>query len=482
MQALAAKYDAAVNTAENAKHWAASDGLGPAAMADSHTRQVLRQRARYEVLQNSSCGRGMVLKKVRDLIGRGPQLHLQLDRVSATAGRQSAKQASLEVQALFDQWAKQVNLANLLSTAVSSYITDGESFLVATTDDRQPEVQLGLALYEGDQVAAPNWSPGVPTASYDDGITYNAQGYPVSYDLLLSHPGSDNAIGWVAGADYRRIPSAQVAHLFRADRPGQRRGIPHLAPALPLFAMRRRFLLATVSAAELSADFAAVIQTGATAYTQPAEVDPFSQVEIDRGMMVSMPEGWQMSQLRPEHPTSTFDAFDKALVAEVCRCLDMPYAVAAGSHEGFTYASGKLDKDSYLTSLEAEQAQISMVVLDKVLGWWLAEAAMLPGYLPAFVRQRVQNSATLPHSWYWEKKREADPLKQAQADKTYHELGLLTDVEFWTARGLDPGEQYAELQKQILIRKEIGANEQASSQSEVIEDDQEETSEAGGDD
>ena len=48
---------------------------------------------------------------------------------------------------------------------------------------------------------------------------------------------------------YDRVPAAAVIHYFRTDRPGQRRGIPEITPALPLFAQLRRYTLAVIAAA-----------------------------------------------------------------------------------------------------------------------------------------------------------------------------------------------------------------------------------------
>ena len=81
-QELRAKYDAALTTAENSKHWAAADTLGPNESANHSVRWTLRKRARYEILQNSSLGRGIVLKKAKDVIGTGPVLQLSLIHIS----------------------------------------------------------------------------------------------------------------------------------------------------------------------------------------------------------------------------------------------------------------------------------------------------------------------------------------------------------------------------------------------------------------
>jgi len=70
-----------------------------------------------------------------------------------------------------------------------------------------------------------------------DGIEYDPFGNPAAYHVLKAHPGS----GTGAGAfDYNRVPAESVIHWFRTDRPGQRRGLPDIMPALPLFAQLRR--------------------------------------------------------------------------------------------------------------------------------------------------------------------------------------------------------------------------------------------------
>lgn len=450
-QELRAKYDAALTTAENSKHWAAADTLGPNESANHSVRWTLRKRARYEILQNSSLGRGIVLKKAKDVIGTGPVLQVQIEKLGRF-GPDAAKKYDAAIQQAWESWARSECLARTLATAYATYITDGEVFGVASTNQQSDNpVSLSLRLYEGDQVTDRDVFTSPAT---DDGITYDATGQPIEYKLLTVHPG---AVNQFALPETIAIPASQVFHLFREDRPGQRRGIPHVAPALPLFAFRRRYLLATVAAAEIAADFAAVISTSASAYNEPAEVDPFSAVEIDRGMMVSMPEGWQLQQMKADQPTTTFEMFDNCLIAEVSRCLGIPYAKASGNSQGFTYASGKLDRDDYLEAVEVEQQEIGSIVCDRIFRWWLSEAAYVPGLLPERIGSAIRNGfGDIPHTWVWSSKRETDPAKQAAADKTYHDLGLLTDADFWARQGKDTEEQYAKLAEQTKKRAEIG--------------------------
>ena len=72
---LRARYDAAQTTVENARHWAMADGLSADAAMTPDVRRTLRNRARYEVA-NNSYAKGMVLTVAGDCVGTGPRLQL----------------------------------------------------------------------------------------------------------------------------------------------------------------------------------------------------------------------------------------------------------------------------------------------------------------------------------------------------------------------------------------------------------------------
>ena len=125
-----------------------------------------------------------------------------------------------------------------------------------------------------------------------------------------------------------------MIHYFRADRPGQSRGIPEITPALPLFAQLRRYTLAVLAAAETAADFAAVLYTDAPANGEADPVEPMDLVELERRMATVLPGGWKLG---PDPGRATGDdlrEFKKEILNEIARCLNMPFNVAAGNCVG----------------------------------------------------------------------------------------------------------------------------------------------------
>ena len=72
-----ARFDAAQTTPDNRKHWSNADALVADAAASAEVRRTLRNRARYEVA-NNSYARGIVLTLANDVIGTGPRLQMLL--------------------------------------------------------------------------------------------------------------------------------------------------------------------------------------------------------------------------------------------------------------------------------------------------------------------------------------------------------------------------------------------------------------------
>ncbi len=99
------RYDAAVTTDDNRRHWSAADGLSARAANNASVRQTLRNRARYEIA-NNSYARGMVLTLANDVIGTGPRL--QLLSQDADANRR--------IERHFQTWARAIRLADKLRT------------------------------------------------------------------------------------------------------------------------------------------------------------------------------------------------------------------------------------------------------------------------------------------------------------------------------------------------------------------------------
>jgi len=440
-----ARFDVAQTTAENRRHWAMADGLSADAAASPDVRRTLRNRARYEVA-NNSYARGIVLTLANDVVGTGPRLQM----LSPDA------EANRRIETAFARWAKAIGLAAKLRTMRMARAQDGEAFAILTANPQlDSPVKLDLRLIEADQVASPQF--GAIQDNAVDGIVFDAFGNPVEYHVLKVHPGSGE---FPIDAEFERVPAEAMIHWFRADRPGQHRGLPDILPALPLFALLRRYVLAVLTSAETAANYAAILKTTAPAGVEPAEVEAMATIEIERNMLTVVPEGWDMSQIKAEQPTTTFAEFKREILNEIARCLNMPYNVAACNSSGYNYASGRLDHQTYFKSIRVEQSDCNGVVLDRILKAWLDEAILVADLLPLWMR--TVDFHSIEHQWFWDGIEHVDPAKEANAQATRLASHTTTLAAEYARQGKDWETELRQRAREKQLMAELGLTEAAA--------------------
>jgi len=433
---LRARYDAAVTTGENSRHWANADGLSAKAANSPEVRRILRNRARYEVA-NNSYARGIILTLAHDCVGTGPRL--QLLTQSAEVNRR--------IEQEFTRWAKAVRLAEKLRTMRMARAQDGEAFAILTTNPKLPtRIKLDIQLVEADQVAAP---PTINNNDTIDGIEFDAYGNPKYYYIMTEHPGD---LAWAGTIEYVKMPAESVIHWFRMDRPGQIRGIPEIMPALPLFAQLRRYTLAVIAAAETAADFAGILYTDAPPGGEADAAEPFEPIELEQRALLTMPSGWKMSQLEAEQPSTTYAEFKREILNEIARCLNMPYNIAACNSSAYNYASGRLDHQTYYKSLRVDQNSLELVVLDRILNAWLEEAVLLPD----FWVENIGPMPEWPHQWFWDGREHVDPTKEATAQAIRLANHTTTLAQEYAQCGQDWEEALRQRAKEVQLMRELG--------------------------
>jgi lambda family phage portal protein len=385
---------------------------------------------------NNSYARGIVLTLANDVIGTGPRLQMLTDNIEVNNA----------IESEFMAWAKAMDLPGKLRTMRQARAQDGEAFAVLFSNDNlDSPVKLDLKLIEADQVATPSAKMNLPGAApVTDGIEFDAFGNPVAYHVLKVHPGSGAA---ASALNYDSLPADSVIHWFRADRPGQRRGLPDILPALPLFAQLRRYTLAVIAAAESAANIAVLMKTNAPAGGEAAEVEPMTEMEFAPNMAVFTPEGWEPSQVKAEQPATTYSEFKREILNEVARCLNMLRNVALCDSSGYNYASGRLDHQTYFKSIRVERAHCETVVLDRILSAWLAEAVKVFG---------LGQLDDVSHQWFWDGHEHVDPAKEASAQTQRLASNTTTLAAEYARQGKDWETELRQRAKEVALMKELG--------------------------
>ena len=429
---LRARYDAAQTNDDNRRHWALADGMSSAHANSAHVRRILRNRSRYEY-DNGAYANGIIRTRADDLVGVGPTLQILSD--------DSALKELVED--FFSSWARAARFAEKLHTMDQTRCRDGEAFALFVTNPRlEHPIKLDLKLLEAEQVADPTGID-FPLPGKVDGVEYDSLGEATFYTVLSIHPG-DALVRFPIPSE--RVNARYVLHWFRRDRPGQIRGVPELASALPLFPYLRRWTLATLAAAEYAASQAGVLETEGPFDPTTTTSSPFTPVEFDRGMFTELPAGVKLHQLQAEHPNQNYGDFKREVNNEQGRPVRMPSNVVSADSSKHNFSSAKLDHYGYRGALGVDRRFCAVSHLDRVYAELVREG-QAAGELP-----RKVDVLGLRRLWIWPGWPSMDS-DQADQDNVRLANGTLTRQLYWLNQGLDP----AEMEEQWLKEKAIYA-------------------------
>lgn len=448
-RSVRAKYDAAQTTPQNRNHWAQADGLSPRAAMTSQIRWTLRNRARYEIA-NNCYAKGIVSTLVSYTVGPGPEFGL--DYLGSDLEQRQVSEVNRTVSRLFWEWWECAGMPTKLQTTAQATVGDGEGFLrrYSMNTDRFPlwecPVTLNFQPIEADYFE----NPLVDLLSDDSGVVTDQNGDVRGYYMYERHPG-----------DYfttMQIPKlarrSDIYHVYRIDRPGQLRGIPWLTPALPIFSNMRRFVLATLGAAEAAANPSGVLYTDA-----PPDEDedvyaaPFEEIETVRSALMTLPNTYKLEQFRAEHPNAQYEAFITACVREAARCVDMPVVLALDASK-YNYASGRLDLQGFWQARSSERYHLyERGICNRAYMDWLDEALLIPGYLPKLFLQTVKDWYP---NWRWREPEHVDRSKEATGQQTELANNTTTLAREYARRGLYWEDELRQRAREMAMMKELG--------------------------
>jgi len=415
-----ASYDAARDGNETVNIWLNADAYDADTSNSLVVRSKLRRRSRYERANNGdACGVNRTDSCY--VIGIGPMLRMKT----------GSKGMNRMVEARWKDWSKAVKFNRKLRTARKAKETDGEVFLqFFFNPNLKGAVKLDFRVLECDRVTAPVMTP--MSERYIDGARFDEYGNPESYDVLRSHPGS--AFYAPTGRqDYDTVPAKWMCHWYGEDRPEQHRGVPTGSSTLNLYATGRRYREAVLAAAETAADFSVLLEMG-EAESGPDVAAPFTSLPIDKRMITALPGGSKASQMRAEHPSTTYEGFTRSIKSDAARPHSQPFNIAAADSSGYSFSGGKLDHHTFYVFVSVERQECEDLVLDFAFPLWFEEAVGVYGW--TFDREPAPR-----HEWGWPAMPKIDDVKVSNSRKTDLASGVGSLGRFYQEDGQDYEDQ-----------------------------------------
>jgi lambda family phage portal protein len=404
----------------------------------------IRVRARHE-MRNNPHARRLANTYANFVVGSGPALRLHSE--NEDWNRQVKKQ--------FAKWAKTAgfgrrqSLGEILHRGITELFPAGEMLLLLTSDERQTNGQVALRLQpvRGERKFTPLEESFNPL--FRDGIEFDIRGRPIAYYILKGDPGETRRLWLPVLMDFNKLSPDDIIHIANVTEPDQFNGEPKLGAALGTFAATRRFRQATLLAAETAPKFAVFFETDSPELMAGAEVLEKEFMDLEAGQACFLPPGYKASQMKPEHPATTFPEFSRNMLSEAGLAGDMPVNILSGDSSGSNYASARFDGQTLDSEIKKiRQFDLEEKCLDVVFERWLREAVLIG--LVAAPPEEYQVAWLWPVNSWW-----MNPVDQAKADDQNLRNGVDTLEEILARRGVDYEEHLAALKAQDAALKDL---------------------------
>jgi lambda family phage portal protein len=428
--------------------------------ADSELRNAikpLRNRSRDLAMNNEYARRYFELLKVNVVGEKGVFLQSKaLDSVGNLD--QSGNQA---VENAFKMWGKfgnptvcgKLSWIDIQKLAVELLAKDGEAFLVV---HRGAEFRDSIALefLEADQVDEQLNKKLDGGNEIRMGVELNQFKKPIAYHILTYHPGDYDYTTSKKSPKHVRISADRVIHLFKQIRPGQTRGEPWLAPAIPAIKQLGAFREAAVINARVGASKMGFFKTsGGDGFLADDYDGAAPIISAEPGTFHNLPQGVDFQSFEPAFPNNEFDAFHKSILRGIASGLGVSYTSLSNDLEATSYSSirqGALEeRDFYKNMTSFFIEHFVRIVFDK----WLDAAMQVDAFgIPLTQYEKFSVAAEFRgRGFSW-----VDPQKEMTAAVTGLQNGILSLGHVASQYGMDTEELLSQIARDKALAEQFG--------------------------
>lgn len=264
-----------------------------------------------------------------------------------------------------------------------------------------------------------------------NGIEFDQLGRRRGYWLYSGHPGSVRP-GSLAS---KFVPAADIAHIFRADRPEQEHGATWFAPVILRMKDFADFEDAQLMRQKIAACFAA-FKFGDP--DNPAAIDTDDEADalssIEPGMIYDVPEGGSIEFASPPSVDGYGEYSDVSLHAVAAGLGGVPYEMMTGDNSKVSFISGRLGRLSWNKAIGTWQWSMFIPQFCGSVERWTFEALEMMG----------EDVSDLEMRWTPPRVSLLDPATEIPAIRDAVRSGQMTPSEAVRERGIDPDTFFAE--------------------------------------
>jgi lambda family phage portal protein len=412
-----------------------------------------------DLFRNSPLATGAIRRANTNAVGGGLQLQSRIRRDILGMQDDKADEWERDVEQRFQAYAesklcdatRMQNFYELQGLAFQSMLVSGDVFALLPYIPRSgSESDLRIALYEADYVSNPNGA--VDTETLAGGIEVDQNGAPKLYHFRKSHPGGLDMIKsneWIPVKAYGNNTGRQnVIHLFKKERPGQRRGLPFLSPVVDKLKQLDRYTESELMAAVVTSFFTVFIKSQVQTQSILQEAvgadqkvtDPVNNpndknlIEMGSGNVVGLGDNEDAVFADPKRPNAGFDPFFVAIVRQIGACLEMPFEQLI-LHFTSSYSASRAALLEAWKFYRGRRKFVATNFCQVVFNEWLfgeivAGRITAPGFMDNLYKRWAWQGAV----WIGPGMGQIDPVKETKASQMKLDYNL-SDFETEFAKG-----------------------------------------------
>lgn len=376
---------------------------------------TIRGRSR-DLAKNSPIAAGASNTATTNVIGTGMRLHSRIDADYLGLTDEQAREKQREMERVW-RWVKDsldfegdVNMMDLQQMVFRGVFESGDILALRRRDMRPGNlIPLKVQLIEADRISNPNNE--MDTDRITGGVECDARGVTRAYHVSDRHPGEvfsvkQNTRWFRILKDGRNgIPLSRL--LFDKRRPGQRRGVPSLAPVVEPLKQISRLTDYELTASVVSSLFTVFVKTeqpqsgGLPSAPEGSEEIPSKTGDIflNPGGVVDLLPGEDIITANPNRPNNAYDPFFRSIVQQIGMALEIPYEILMHVY-GQSYSASRAALLDAWRFFRGRRAWLSQTFLQMVYEWAMIDA-VVEGLidLPGFLIDERRRMAWLGSSW-----------------------------------------------------------------------------------
>lgn len=450
------------------QEWTPSSG---SALADQHDQQdTLRGRSR-DLVRNAPVATAAMNTSVTNIIGTGLRLSSEVDADYLGLGGDEAKLKQTELERLWRvakdhlEWEGDTSQTGLQGLVWRACFESGD-ILVIRRSRLDPDAVVGtkIQLIEADRVSNPQNV--FDTQRIAGGVEVDGTGRTVAYHVANRHPGDllfEETTSWNRVPKTGRNGIALSRLIFEKRRPGQRRGVPSLAPIMEPLKQLSRLTEYELMSSVVASMFTVFVKseniaTGQLPVAPVGETAPSNAGEIfmpGGGAVIDLKPGEDIIPVDPNRPNGAFAPFFEALVVQIGSALEIPFEVLMHRYQNSYSAARAATLDAFRFWMTRRDF-IANSFCQPVYEWVVLDAVARGQIdLPGFLTDPMARMAWLGSSWIGSEMSQINPKDDVAASLQKIDGGLSTrKIETARLLGLDwdkDVQPQREREQQILL-------------------------------